>query len=136
MNLQEILNFCTRSIEEQGVPSINSNGTCLYRGYRGAKCPVGHLIQDDEYEHHFEGLNISSILADSHKSFKNFDKNDCLIVDLLLRLQAAHDLASRRKDFLQHFHYRINLIVLDAEGGLTNPYENGTITTYTNHLQG
>lgn len=40
--------FVEEKLIEQGRPSIDGDGTCLYRGPDGTKCGVGFLISDEQ----------------------------------------------------------------------------------------
>lgn len=44
---------------QQGERSVDSDGNCLYRGERGLKCAVGHLIADEHYNPSLEGNNVT-----------------------------------------------------------------------------
>jgi hypothetical protein len=72
----------------------NSAGVeCMYRGPNGAKCGIGILIPDDEYNEKFEGNAVESLNpslfgldADTTQGEKDFE--------FLMDIQAAHDFAA------------------------------------------
>lgn len=78
-------------IRAQGYQRSTRGGLCLYRGPRGLKCYIGHLIPDELYDLRFEGKGCKIVL---HRStiadtglFTNVD------FDLLIYLQQAHDMS-------------------------------------------
>lgn len=58
---QEIFDFTTRKIIEQGGPSRGPNG-CLYRGPFGRKCAIGWLIPDNECPTNIEAVGVVALV--------------------------------------------------------------------------
>lgn len=55
---QEIFNFVVLKLLEQNSQSRSGfDKVCLYRGYGGRKCAIGHIFKDDEYKPKFEYNN-------------------------------------------------------------------------------
>lgn len=63
MSNQEIFDTVWHGLQGQGFEkSVGPNGIdCLYRGPRGRKCAIGHLIPDDEYAEDFENHSIDTM---------------------------------------------------------------------------
>lgn len=53
----ELAEFMRDKLVEQGEVSYSSGGInrCMYRGPKGRKCAIGHLIVDEHYRKSFEG---------------------------------------------------------------------------------
>lgn len=66
-NIQTLFNKAVTAVIEQGEPSLNTDGYCVYRGPNNHKCAVGHLISDEHYNPEME----NKILYD------RFVKKDC-----------------------------------------------------------
>lgn len=52
---QEYYDLLVRSASDGTFPSLDGDGSCLYRGPEGARCAVGLLIPDDRYTEELEG---------------------------------------------------------------------------------
>ena len=61
---QQVYDFVMGKLREQGVPSINSSGKCLYL-YKGLKCGIGHLIPDGKHRPEME-INSGKMDEDDH----------------------------------------------------------------------
>ena len=140
MNRQEIFDKAYLAILQQGRPSIGNmqedgNMQCLYRGRRGAKCAIGHLIPDDLYQPDIENRSPYVLLQPQeiddakqavfrlilNKIFPDAGKLD---VEFLHALQEAHDKAAPAfllNDFLPTFKARAEEVALAY--GLTIPSE-------------
>lgn len=82
---QQVFDFVTKKVIEQGEPSINvKKDSCRYR-HGKLKCAAGHLIPDDCYKSLWDVKNPSweKLVSDGEVS----DAHWLLIRDL----QAAHD---------------------------------------------
>ena len=67
------------------VPAWDSHtDRCTYRGPKGSKCPVGHMIPDDEYEENMEGNGAIHVITTLPRVFTNFYHAP------LVTLQGAH----------------------------------------------
>jgi hypothetical protein len=96
---QELYDYIVEAIVKQGRPSVGDNDRCLYRGPDGLKCAAGHVIPDSMYSPvRMEDKSVDTLRRDSKLP-------DSLIphVELLFRLQNAHDGNSQRVDFLSCF---------------------------------
>lgn len=81
----EIVRFVKEKLLAQNVRSVSDDDdTCMYRGPKGRKCAVGHLISDDEYDEEME-----SSLIGSHRFGKFKISPDRRA--LLAQLQDIHD---------------------------------------------
>jgi hypothetical protein len=86
---QEIFNFVYIRLLEQGKPSMDTEGTCVYREpSRGLACAAGHLISNKNYNPELEYNTVSNGrvwraigLPDEYQSF-------------VFELQDAHDAAA------------------------------------------
>ena len=135
MNQQEVFNKAYLAIVAQGLPSIDDKGVCLYRGLKGRKCAIGHLIPDELYDPLIEGsapcfqpttgkqLALQRVLE---AVFSNLDKND---IPFLHNLQRCHDNAAedsmcdRGCSFLEAFRIRCKIFATNYS--LTLPQEPG-----------
>jgi hypothetical protein len=89
-NKQQVYDFVRDKLiaQERGSVNINYRG-CAYRGVDGAKCAVGWLIPDRQYNKDMEGdvdnlFNYYNI--DTHSNKSTVDK-----YEFLTRLQSVHD---------------------------------------------
>ncbi len=56
MTKQEIFNKVVRGLARQKFKqSLNSRGSCHYRGTKGMRCAAGHLILNKHYQKSLEG---------------------------------------------------------------------------------
>ena len=61
MNQQELFDVVVAHARKQGKKSTQTgrtDGRCLYRGPDNLKCFMGTLIEDSEYHHVWEGMDI------------------------------------------------------------------------------
>lgn len=118
MNYQETLNKSYFGIINQGGPSIEEDGHCLYRGPNGRKCAIGQLIPNDQY-------NLKMDIGYSGVGFKH-EVNDVLIkngytnLEFLSVLQNCHDESAYEafddnKLFFEIFNKRINKLASEYE---------------------
>jgi hypothetical protein len=68
-------------------PSVNDQGSCMYRGIGGAKCAAGVLIPDDIYEPAMEGKTIWRVVDMFKKLVPLLGSGTPFISDL----QRVHD---------------------------------------------
>lgn len=88
MTNQEAFDRACRAIIEQGRPSYDeATGRCMYRSADGARCAIGHLIPDSEYQPSFEG-DAAPRVALAVPSLAGLDH------EMLDELQTAHDNAA------------------------------------------
>ena len=77
-NWQRAFDLACEGLAEQGGPSRDAAGTCLYRGPNGRKCAIGWLIPDGEEPDGLELLPLGDLIPS--ESFRFADA-----------LQTAHD---------------------------------------------
>lgn len=91
---------------QQGERSVNNGGACMYRGERGLKCAVGHLIDDEHYHQGLENKSVSRgcvLDALSKSGVATAGLHDCLV-----DIQTAHD--ESFVDFKKNFLYKLNFV--------------------------
>ena len=120
MNKQQTFDKVCRAVLRQGEPS-RSDYRCMYRGPRGLKCAVGHLIEDDEYKKSWDRASPAGVhQLEDLRSLMESKGHD---IDLLRSLQIAHDTVYFGR-FLGVFHdtafriairFGLKTTVLDAE---------------------
>ena len=91
---QQVFDYVVNALRKQGKPSVAKSGligagTCKYRGPKGLKCAVGHLIPLSIYSREMEGNNMSSLhwKQDAYPELAPLWPHSQLLSDL----QAAHD---------------------------------------------
>lgn len=89
MEKQEIFDKVYDALLKQGVASIDSNGSCMYRGPNGTKCAIGHLIPDELFEHDFNYADICDLPKNVFEYFEVESDEDFIF---LRNLQIAHDI--------------------------------------------
>jgi len=56
----EIIAFVREKLLAQNVRSVSDDDDmCMYRGPKGRKCAIGHLISDDEYDEKMESSSVN-----------------------------------------------------------------------------
>jgi hypothetical protein len=109
MTPQEIFNTAYLAIVKQGRPSTKENGGCAYRGVKGAKCAIGHLI-DDATAKRWDMYETAGIRAVSRKAKIKPDWLDSNIA-LLEDLQNAHDNSHWKGDgFMKDYKQRMSYV--------------------------
>lgn len=108
-------------VTNNGKPSLDFRGDCLFRGPNGTKCAVGVLIPDDIYDPAMDDPQEHSTIP---HLLRNFPKAKELLRgisgDFLKDLQFAHDSAALQKaDF--GVRVRENLIMVAEAWCLTIP---------------
>jgi hypothetical protein len=89
--LQQLFYKVVRGLDAQGWErSVNSIGTCVYRGPDGRKCAAGHLIKDEHYSRNFErsgvlDRRITAAIAASNPEYSAAN------LYYIKQLQALHD---------------------------------------------
>lgn len=58
---QMVFDTVVEALLKQGKPSSNED-ECLYRGPRGLKCAIGHLIPDESYNPNIESSSVSGLI--------------------------------------------------------------------------
>lgn len=92
--LQEIFDTSYRGMSRQKwVHSTNQIGQCVYRGLKGMKCGIGHVIANEFY---FTGLECMNVGHDKVKTSIAWSLNKVIdditaIVFQLKDLQQCHD---------------------------------------------
>jgi hypothetical protein len=72
---------------QQGGPSYDPGKGCMYRSEDGRKCAAGLSITDDEYDPLMEHTSIDDVIREFNLTYDGD-------IDLLTRMQGAHDTAS------------------------------------------
>ena len=91
MNNQEAFNKAVIGVVAQGGPSMKSrhlgvSSQCVYHAKDGRKCAVGHLIEDEDYDHVIENKTVTHLHVMGY-----IQKLSNVSVELLVKLQDAHD---------------------------------------------
>jgi hypothetical protein len=123
MTLQDLFDQGLQAIRKQGYPGLSKDGVCRYRGSRGAKCVVGHLITDEEYLPEMEGKG-----ADTIRLFLPDRLAEAARSGLLFQMQLAHD-HSVGVNFLARFEDRMKWTAKIHRLMYTAP--DGTVTDYS-----
>lgn len=129
MTDQEMFDFCFNKIVEQGEPSINRLGACMYRSVNKnkkiLKCAAGHFIPDEEYLAGFEslacGCDVTDYIGNTNVEFglSRYFEEKGLNHKLLRSMQKAHDTASQYHQFINNFVQNMKVVALQY--GLTMP---------------
>lgn len=98
LSKQEIFDRGLAHIRQQGKKCSNDT-TCLYSDGQGNKCIVGGFIPDNDYEESFDSEGNSGVfsMVQNNPKFaqalakQGIDVKDVEVVDLLRRMQRAHD---------------------------------------------
>jgi hypothetical protein len=113
---QQIFDIVATHLRKQGRKSMYKNQiddlSCAYRGQDGAKCAVGCLILDSEYNPRFEGINIRLLLLSPVECGVPQSLVERLMphYELLRSLQFVHDYndvpfwEKQLLDVANHFH--------------------------------
>lgn len=91
---QQALDFVYEAIAKQDCRSIERGRVshldiiCQYRGAKGAKCAIGHLIPDEEYQREWDscGEPLTSLVSAGDVVIPQ-----CRTYEVLCQLQTAHD---------------------------------------------
>lgn len=81
----------------QGERSLDSQGSCAYRGVGGRTCAVGVLISDGNYSGVLEGCGIDSLNVQQAIAASGVDLAVPEMWRLLDRLQTIHDITKPEK---------------------------------------
>lgn len=113
MNTQEIFDKAVLGVVAQGKQSTSrDNMWCRYRGEKGLKCAVGHLIDDEYYNTNLENedaTNHDVIIAVSNSIGRPLTKGERRLLDAL---QHAHDGSADNEEFIYEFKERIYEVAL------------------------
>lgn len=85
---QEVFDYVVGSLFKQGEQSMDSSGSCRYRGENGCMCAIGWLIPDDDYQGGLEGKCVTG-----HHPLVAILKNlgHTPHMEMLFQLQSVHD---------------------------------------------
>lgn len=91
MNRQEAFDKACKGIIAQGCRSQNDEG-CLYRATNGARCAVGHLITDAQFDR-YRVINSCSVYSLDEELLKELlpDESTDEASRFLRDLQLVHD---------------------------------------------
>ena len=98
MTTQKLFNKACEAVVKQGRRATSSDGSCLYEVENGDRCAVGHLIEDYGPYQREQIKNFIGDVEQLRKVFPNlplFQNISGRTFDMLHKLQAAHDDASR-----------------------------------------
>jgi hypothetical protein len=85
---QEILDFVLTHLREQQVPSVTTDGKCMYRGPNGTKCAVGCLIPDSSYHLMIENKGCQAPLIRNILAKIGYEPTEIYFIGTL---QSIHD---------------------------------------------
>lgn len=99
-NRQTLFNTVIEALVSQARPALN-HGSPTCASPDGCRCAVGHCLTEAGLawlrEHSWTGFHVTHIVS----QLEDFSMHDhAILVDLLERLQAAHDGSLRRRDLL------------------------------------
>ena len=107
MTPQEILDISYIGLMKQGAKSVNTYGSCRYRGNRGMKCGVGFTLSDKAGKA-FDGLSHNSAIDYVvHSKSKYVEEWMLNNNSLLSDIQFAHDTACSfnfRESVAEEYH--------------------------------
>lgn len=118
ISMAQVLEFVEAKLIEQGRPSVNSAGACVYRAAYGAKCAAGWLIPDSQYDAQMDDAAGETSATTIMSKFTEvlgigvYDR-DSTRTAFIKNLQGAHDVAARRalengENFLRVFKENCN----------------------------
>lgn len=93
LTIQEIFDKAAIHLLQQRTQAIDTGGHCAYRGIGEMKCAVGALINDEDYSPEIEGKSVRAIEVRAALEKAGVNTNDSLVVNLLSKMQAIHDLS-------------------------------------------
>lgn len=73
-------------LKQNSVSRTLGGSVCAYRGYGGAKCAVGALIDDDVYSESMESWSVQHLVES-----RQLSSLDSVSIRLLQALQYVHD---------------------------------------------
>lgn len=107
--LQEIFDYVTDKVIQQGEQSIGDDDQCVFISSNGNRCAVGHLLTDDIK---FDETDPLSCIIGENELEIDFDKRF-----LLFHLQQAHDNSSLKgmkgEPFVEHVKYLFEMVADD-----------------------
>lgn len=106
MTLQELFNIgWQKFVVEKQPPSLSSDGSrCMYRGPNGARCLIGWVIPDDEYQPWFDERSLTGVCVIGPQ----IPALAGIGLEAARLLQVCHDIAaSLTRDGAGDFHERI-----------------------------
>lgn len=128
MNYQEMFNKAYIGLASRGFERSMINGIigrCLYRGFNGKKCAIGHCIPDELYDPEMDKPASNTFLADILRSIGFIYPNQSdhggyrKRLDFAIALQSCHD-KSKTPDAMKR-----RLHELATEHSLTIPFKIG-----------
>lgn len=116
MKTKELLRKAITGVINQGCKSdlLEDGDVCAYRGDSGAKCAVGHLIDDEHYNISLEGSGVNKLgvrTAVESSIGRSLYRDE---LNYLGRLQCCHDSSRRGSCFVELFKLNIKLEVNKA----------------------
>ena len=99
---QELFDIALEHIRQQGKPSMQCVGTCLYQGPDGVGCAARPFITN--YKPEMESLPISSVIE---RYPHDVDPRAAREPRFVGKLQHAHDKASMFDDFMLDYEHNM-----------------------------
>lgn len=108
----ELLTYATEKVLQQDFIAMQ-NGSCVYRADNGAKCLIGHMLDDADYSPGFE-TRAPRVICE-RLGIHNISDHDIM---LLRCAQSQHDEAARSNSenidaFRKHFKNRMASLLND-----------------------
>lgn len=88
ISAQQVFDKVLTHLRAQGVPSLDDEGNCAYRGEDGRMCAAGCLLDDGVLDTSMENSHFRALVDDGA-----IPKHIADHVDLIMGLQSAHDTA-------------------------------------------
>ena len=130
---QQIFDDAATGVLAQGKPAKGENSqtglvSCQYLTEDGRKCGIGQLLANDEIRTKWDGIGLAMtdvegqlFLGSTHADMIRKDlaasnlPADALSLDLMKRIQSAHDSASQESDFVALFKNEMRLVAQDFD---------------------
>lgn len=88
--LQAFFNTACEGLAKQGFRKSSNLGYCLYRGPKGLKCAIGHVIPDEAYRLDFDnGCKSTEMVVKTVWEINDWPSSERL--SALCSLQSCHD---------------------------------------------
>lgn len=115
--LQEACTYAYIQVVKQGRASVaqllpgSGQSGCAYRGHKGLKCFVGHIIPDEHYSDALENLTVTREAVSGVLGLSIAERLELWDVEILKQLQRAHDDISSFKgtEFIGSFKLKADL---------------------------
>jgi hypothetical protein len=102
--LQDLLNTSVAHVRRQGKPSMRA-GMCAYHGEGGLQCAAAPFITNYSPDMDDKDLNFKSLLENFPGAVLPESEQEAEFVRHVL--QASHDTASGKADFIKSYHEQL-----------------------------